>query len=129
MTRLDLFAGLDDTHLDSIARLLRPRFVMPRELIVRKGDRGDAVFFIASGAATVELPQGSVLLGSGDVFGEMSLITGEPRQADVRSQTYSRLLVLRRLDFQHLMQANPDLSGKFTAIAQDRVAANRSALA
>ena len=129
MTRLDLFAGLDDKHLDSIARLLRPRFVMPRELIVRKGDRGDAVFFIASGAAKVELPQGAVLLGSGDVFGEMALITGEPRQADVRSQTYSRLLVLRRSDFQHLMQASPDLSGKFTSIAKSRVAANRSALA
>ena len=129
MSRLDLFAGLDDNHLDSIAKLLRPRFVMPHELIVRKGERGDAVFFVASGAAKVELPQGSVLLGSGDVFGEMSLITGEPRQADVRSETYTRLLVLRRLDFQHLMLANPDLSAKFSAIAQSRLAANRSATA
>ncbi len=129
MERLDLFAGLDDKHLESIARLLRPRLVVPRELIVRKGDRGDAVFFIASGAADVALPQGHVLLGSGDVFGEMALITGEPRQADVRAQTYSRLLILRRVDFQHLMRANPDLGAKFNAIADSRSAANRSALA
>ena len=129
MERLDLFAGLDDKHLDSIARLLRPRLVVPRELIVRKGDRGDTAFFIASGAVDVALPQGHVLLGSGDVFGEMALITGEPRQADVRAQTYSRLLVLRRADFQNLMRANPDLSAKFNSIAASRRAANLSAIA
>ncbi|HXZ17891.1 MAG TPA: cation:proton antiporter [Roseiarcus sp.] len=129
MTRLDLFAGLEAKHLDSIATLLKPRFVFPRELIVRKGERGDAVYFVASGAAEVILPQGRVLLGSGDVFGEMALITGEPRQADVRSQTYSRLLVLRRADFQNLMRANSDLGAKFNAIAESRLAANRSAVA
>ncbi len=129
MTRLDLFAGLDDKHLDSIARLLRPRFVVPRELIVRKGDRGDAAFFIASGAAEVVLPHRNVLLGSGDVFGEMALITGEPRQADVKAQTYSRLLVLRRLDFDRLMRANPDLGAKFNAIAETRRQANLSEVA
>ncbi len=129
ITRLDLFAELDDKHLDSIAKLLRPRFVMPRELIVRKGERGDAMFFIASGAADVVLPKRHVLLGSGDVFGEMALITGEPRQADVRAQTYTRLLVLRRSDFQRLMQANPDLGARFDAIARSRLAANLSELA
>ncbi len=129
MTRLDLFAGLDDKHLDSIARLLRPRFVVPRELIVRKGDRGDAAFFIASGAAQVALPRRNVLLGSGDVFGEMALITGEPRQADVKAQTYSRLLVLRRVDFDRLMRANPDLGAKFNAIAETRRQANLSEVA
>ena len=129
ITRLDLFVGLDDRHLDDIAKLMRPRFVVARELIVRKGDRGDTVFFIASGAVDVALPQGHVLLGTGDVFGEMALITGEPRQADVRAQTYCRLLVLRRADFQRLMRANPDLSAKFNAIAQSRLAANRSAVA
>jgi CPA1 family monovalent cation:H+ antiporter len=129
MARLDLFAGLDDEHLDSIAKLLRPRFVMPRERIVRKGDRGDTVFFIASGAVEVDLPQGRVPLGTGDFFGEMALITGEPRQADVRSQTYSRLLVLRRADFQNLMQASPDLEARFNAIAASRRLANQTAAA
>jgi CPA1 family monovalent cation:H+ antiporter len=129
MARLDLFAGLDAGHLDSIQKLLRARFVVPRELIVRKGDRGDAVFFIASGAAEVDLPQGRVQLGTGDVFGEMALITGEPRQANVRSQTYARLLVLRRADFQDLMRVNPALSATFNAIAERRLEANRLALA
>ncbi len=129
MARLDLFAGLDEEHLVSIAKLLRPRFVVPHELIVRKGERGDAMFFIASGAADVILPKRHVLLGSGDVFGEMALINGEPRQADVRAQTYSRLLVLRRADFENLMRDRPDLADKFNAIARRRRADNLSELA
>ncbi len=43
VARLDLFAGLDDRQLDSVQKLLRPRFTVPNELIVRKGERGDAV--------------------------------------------------------------------------------------
>ena len=75
------------------------------------------------------LPRRNVLLGSGDVFGEMALITGEPRQADVKAQTYSRLLVLRRVDFDRLMRANPDLGAKFNAIAETRRQANLSEVA
>ncbi len=48
--RLDLLSGLDERQLDRVARLLRPRFTVPNERIVRKGDRGDAVFFIVSGS-------------------------------------------------------------------------------
>jgi monovalent cation:H+ antiporter, CPA1 family len=103
IARLDLFATLDRRHLAGVQKLLRPRFTFPNELIVRKGERGDAVFFIASGAAEVILPDRRISLGSGDFFGEMSLITGEPRQADVRSQTYCRLLVLRKADFDRFM--------------------------
>ncbi len=129
MARLDLFAGLDDKHLDRIAKLLRPRFVVPRERIVREGDRGDAAFFIASGAVEVLLPKRHILLGTGDVFGEMALITGERRQADVRAQTYCRLLVLRRSDFDRLIRANPDLGAKFNDIALSRLVANRAEVA
>ena len=51
--RLDILSGLDERQLDRVARLLRPRFTVPNERIIRKGDRGDAVFFIVSGAVEV----------------------------------------------------------------------------
>ena len=54
--RLDLLSGLDEAQLDRVAKLLRPRFTVPNERIIRRGDRGDAVFFIASGAVEVRLP-------------------------------------------------------------------------
>ena len=108
------------------ARLLRPRFTVPNELIVRKGERGDAVFFIASGAAEVALPGRRIPLGSGDVFGEMALLTGEPRQGDVRALTYCRLLVLRKADFDRFMRDNRDVRSRIDQIAETRLSSNRS---
>jgi CPA1 family monovalent cation:H+ antiporter len=45
--RLDLLSGLDERQLDRVAKLLRPRFTVPNERVIRKGDRGDAVFLSA----------------------------------------------------------------------------------
>jgi CPA1 family monovalent cation:H+ antiporter len=125
IARLDLFAGLEGRHLESVEKLLRPRFTVPKELIVRKGDVGDAVFFIASGAAEVILPGRRVPLGSGDVFGEMALLSGAPRQADVRALTYCRLLVLRKADFDRFMRDNRDVRLKISQIAAARSSVNR----
>jgi CPA1 family monovalent cation:H+ antiporter len=129
IARLDLFAGLEGGHLESVEKLLRPRFTVPNDLIVRKGDVGDAVFFIASGAAEVVLPGRRVPLGSGDVFGEMALLTGAPRQADVRALTYCRLLVLRKADFDRFMRDNRDVRLKISQIAEARLSVNRQAAA
>jgi CPA1 family monovalent cation:H+ antiporter len=125
IARLDLFAGLDQKQLEGVRKLLRARFTFPNELIVRKGERGDAVFFIASGAAEVILPDRRIPLGTGDFFGEMAMITGEPRQADVRSQTYCRLLVLRKTDFDRFMRANPNVRGKIKEVAERRLKENK----
>ena len=125
ISRLDLFAGLEGRHLERVEKLLRPRFTVPNELIVSKGEIGDAVFFIASGAAEVVLPGLRVPLGSGDVFGEMALLTGEPRQADVRALTYCRLLVLRKADFDRFMSDNRDVRLKINQIAEARLSANQ----
>jgi CPA1 family monovalent cation:H+ antiporter len=122
---LDLFAGLDARHLEGVKTLLRPRFTVPGELIVRKGDVGDAVFFIASGAAEVILANRRVPLGTGDVFGEMALITGAPRQADVKALTYCRLLALRKADFDRFMRDNRDVRLKIHQIAETRSSALR----
>ena len=124
--RLELFKALDARRLEAVQKLLRPRFTVPNELIVRKGERGDAMYFIASGAAEVTFPNHRIRLGSGDVFGEMSLLTGEPRQADVRALTYCRLLVLRKTDFDRFMRDNRDVRLKIHQIAQTRAALNRA---
>jgi CPA1 family monovalent cation:H+ antiporter len=124
--RLDLFASLDDRQLERVKKLLRPRFTVPNELIVRKGERGDAVYFIASGAAEVILPQRRIPLGSGDVFGEMALLSGGKRQADVVASTYCRLLVLRKVDFDRFMRDNRDIRFAINRIAEARRSMNRT---
>jgi CPA1 family monovalent cation:H+ antiporter len=124
--RLDLFADLNDQQLERVQKLLRPRFVAPRERIVREGDQGDACYFIASGAAEVVFPGRRIPLGSGDLFGEMALLSGMTRQADVVAMTYCRLLVLRKLDFDRFMQDNRDIRLVIHKIAASRTTMNRS---
>src|SRR5262249_23297349 len=123
--RLDLLSGLHEQQLDHVARLLRPRFTVPNERIVRKGDRGDAVFFIVSGSVEVALPAGPVRLGSGEFFGEMALLSGRPRQADITALTYCRLLVLRKADFEQFMTANPGARDAINRIAASRQLMNQ----
>ncbi len=123
--RLDILSGLDERQLDRVARLLRPRFTVPNERIIRKGDRGDAVFFIASGAVDVALPTGPVRLGSGEFFGEMALLSGRPRQADVTALTYCRLLVLRKTDFERFIATNPEARATISRVAQARQSMNQ----
>jgi monovalent cation:H+ antiporter, CPA1 family len=123
--RLDILSGLDEGQLDSVARLLRPLFLVPNERIIRKDARGDAVFFIASGAVEVALPTGPVRLGSGEFFGEMALLSGRPRQADVTALTYCRLLALRKADFERFMTTNPEAREAINRVAAARHSMNQ----
>jgi CPA1 family monovalent cation:H+ antiporter len=125
--RLDLLAGLDDQQLDRLSKFLRGRFTVPGERIVRKGERGDAVYFIASGAVEVILPHRRVRLGSGEFFGELALLTGRARQADIIALTYCQLLVLRKTEFDRFLKENPAVREEINRIAEQRIAANRDA--
>jgi CPA1 family monovalent cation:H+ antiporter len=112
-------------QLGRVARLLRPRFAVPNKRIIRNGDRGGSAFFIASGAIEVRLPVRRVRLGSGEFFGEMALLSGRPRQADVVSLTYCRLLVLRQADLERFLAANPDAKAETSRIVEARLSGNR----
>lgn len=127
--RLDLLAGLDKRQLDRVQRLLRPRFTVPNEHILRQGERSDAVYFIASGAVEVRLPGQRIQLGSGSFFGEMALLTQQPRRADVVALTFCRLLVLRKSDFEKFVAENPDARAEINRIVQARLEMNRRGMA
>ncbi|WP_448205485.1 cation:proton antiporter [Azospirillum sp. sgz302134] len=120
--RVPLFAGLEADRLHDIATLLKPRLALPGETIVRRGERGDAMFFIASGAVEVLVPglPEPVKLGTGDVFGEMALLTRQRRNADVRSLGYCQLLVLDEKDFRRLVQRDANLRAHLQAVAEAR---------
>ena len=124
--RLDILSGLDEQQLGRVAKLLRPRFTVAGERIIRQGDRGDAVFFIASGAVEVRLPARRVRLGSGEFFGEMALLAGRPRQADVVALTYCRLLVLRRADFERFLAANSEARAAIHRVMEARLSMNQT---
>jgi monovalent cation:H+ antiporter, CPA1 family len=124
--RLDLLATLDERQLEIVCGMLRPRFAVPHERIIRKGDRGDGVYFIASGMVEVILPDRRIRIGSGAFFGEMALLSGRVRQADVVAVTYCQLLLLRRLDFEQFIRENPDARAAMVRVARTRQMTNAS---
>jgi CPA1 family monovalent cation:H+ antiporter len=115
-----LLRDLGPEATGEIARLLVPRLALPGERIVREGERGDAMFFIASGAVEVVLPNERVRLGTGDFFGEMALVNRRPRRADVVAIAYTRLLVLGRDAFRTFLRTHPDLMRRVRAVAAAR---------
>ncbi len=118
-----MFAGFEPAELTALARLLKPRLLVPDEVVIRKGERGRNMFFISSGAVEVVLPNERVRLGSGDFFGEMALLSRRPRQADVVSLGYGRVLGLAAADFQHFLTTYPRAKAEIEATAEARAGA------
>ncbi|XEY15706.1 cation:proton antiporter [Azospirillum sp. HJ39] len=127
--RVPLFAGLPAERVATIATLLRAQLALPGETILRRGDRGESMFFIASGAVEVLVPNLAepVKLGTGDFFGEMALLTRQRRNADVRALGYCQLLVLDEKDFRRLVQKDADLRVHIQAVAEARRQPTQSA--
>ncbi len=119
--KVPLFKDLDMRRLEAIAALLKPRLVIPGETVVARGDDGDAMYFISSGSLTVELEPEAVQLGSGDFFGELALVTNQPRTADVRAAGFCELLMLSTTDFQTLLEANPETMQIVEEVAHERL--------
>jgi CPA1 family monovalent cation:H+ antiporter len=127
IARVPLFANLSEDASARIVRRLRPRLTLPDEIIVRKGDRGESMFFIASGAVRLPIPAGDVELGSGDFFGELALITGRPRVTDVISLGFCQLLELGAQDFRALLAGDAALKAEIESVASQRLGAGAAA--
>ncbi|WP_170135026.1 cation:proton antiporter [Acuticoccus kandeliae] len=115
-----LFATLPDETLLDIARVLRTRFVVPGERIITRGERGDTVFFIASGAVEVDTGTARIPLGRGTCVGELAAFTGAPRTAHVTMLGFGELLVLQGRAFRTLIDKNETLRRQIEAIAAER---------
>ncbi len=120
IAKVPIFRDLSDEAQRRIARLLRPELALPETSILTKGDKGDSMYFIASGAVRV-MVGGGVELGSGDFFGELALLTGHPRSADVISLGFCRLLQLSARDFRSLLDRDPALKARIETVAKERM--------
>ena len=120
VARVPLFARLDAAAIADLVGILRARTVPPGTTIIRKGERGNAMYLIASGRVEVESANGKVMLEEGDFFGEMALISREPRSATVTALRPTDLLVLEADDFLRLVDRIPDIGTKVQAVAKER---------
>ena len=125
--RVPLFAQFDPPRRAELARLLRPRFMVPGTRIVAKDERGDAMYFIASGAVEVMVRPEPARLGTGDFFGEIALLHNMPRMADVTAIGYCHLLVLLARDFNRIVDSDPQLRAAIDDAARHRLGVAASA--
>jgi CPA1 family monovalent cation:H+ antiporter len=113
---------LGEAGIAEICRLTRPAFAIPGQRLITRGERGDAAWFIVSGAVEVDTAtHQTVRLGRGDFFGELALLTGRRRLADVTAIAFSDLLVLHARDFQRLLAANAEIRAVIEAVAAERL--------
>jgi CPA1 family monovalent cation:H+ antiporter len=121
VSAVPLFENIDAEKRQSIANILQPRLVIPGEIICKEGDAGDSMFFISSGALSVNLKDGAVTLGSGEFFGEIALLKETPRVATVAANSFCELLVLRKGDFEELLVKSPQLKEEIEKVAAARL--------
>jgi len=124
VAQFPLFKNLSSDQIDRVVRLLRPRFAVPGERLIRKGERGDSVYFISSGAVEVTTGERRVRLGRGDFIGELALLYGGRRNADVTALGYCQMLVLEGEAFKALIERHPDIGTQVGSIAEARKAMN-----
>jgi CRP-like cAMP-binding protein len=106
-----MFSQTPDDALAEVAALLQEVDAGAGETLFEKGEMGDCLYVIVSGA--VRIRDGGRLLndlGEGDVFGEMALLDPEPRLASATVTEQARLLRLDRAPFFELINARPEVS-------------------
>ena len=91
----------------------------PHTIISREGDPGDSLYIIRSGRVRIfgrnEKGSGDRPFhpGPGETFGEMALLTGEPRSADVEALEETHLMVLSKDHFDRILRDFPEISKVF----------------
>jgi type IV pilus assembly protein PilB len=127
LQKIDLFSALSYEECQVIESKLKPREFPPNHVVVREGGPGDSMFFIKVGMVEVRKKDANTgieflltELKEGNCFGEMSLLTGKPRAATVRTLEPTTCAVLESAEFEELILHNPKV-----ALALSRVLAER----
>jgi len=126
---MDLFTELDDHELGKITRLLKELKIAENEVIFNQGDPGDALYIVLQGrvriATTDSFGRERVLAfyGPGEFFGDMAVLTGDPRSATAGASSDVRLLQLRKDDFDVLVATNIGVMRGMMRVMVERQAA------
>ncbi len=122
-----LFAGLDDSLIDELVRSSRLRKLGKGQILFLQLDDADHVFVVRKGmiliSVTHEDGRELVLneMGCGDIFGELSLFSGEMRSADAIARIRSEVVVIPAEILQHILDRSPELARRMLVILAKRL--------
>ncbi len=130
LSKVNLFASLPP---DQLARLSEKAGLLvygDGETVVREGESGQSLYVIKEGHADVEIlvdgvaHKMDVFFGPGNHFGEMSLLTGEPRSATIRARGDLELLCIEKADIAPILESHPALFKELSIVLAQRKQGN-----
>ncbi len=124
MKATPLFAHCSKGELKTIAQIADQIDLAVGRDLTREGERGREFFVLLSGAAEVRRKGRKVdTVGPGDMIGEMSLVSGLPRNATVTVTATVDALVIDERHFRRMLQEHPAIQAKVLRSLADRLAA------
>lgn len=143
LSKVVILQALPPEEIEGIVPYVKAVSTPANTTVFRRGDAGDALYLVVEGELDVladgdgrqerdltAVPDGGqgssemiplARLGAGDAFGEMALLTGEPRNATVQARTDASLLSIPKDDFDRLVASSPRLSLSVTELAAERL--------
>jgi CRP-like cAMP-binding protein len=110
IARFSLFGDLPPPQLEEIAHRFEEEVFPEGARVLREGLKGSGLFVILEGEAVVRIDgQERVRFGPGEFFGEISVLTGEPPNADVEAATLLRCLVIPGPEFEPFLIGHPQV--------------------
>lgn len=129
LARNPLFGALPAPEIEALAAFAAERAMRKDEVLFRRGDPGTGMMAVLAGQVRIVLPGAGgrdrvlKIIGTGELFGEIALLDGQPRTADAVAVTNGRLLVLERRDVMNRIRAAPDLGLRLIELLCERLRA------
>lgn len=125
LRRAEIFSGLEDADREVLASGMKRASFATGEEIIRQGQAGDSLFLVRKGEVVVRVTVDGVTkdvatLTVGDVFGEMSLVTGEPRAATVVARGDVDCFIVDHATFQQLLESRPEVADNISSVLASR---------
>ncbi len=124
LTKFPFFQALEESNIRELVSFLKLKGYDAGECIIKKGDTGRNLFIIVSGKVEVlgDEDISIAYLGKGEIFGEMSLLSGDNVGATIRVVAPARVLYLNGDDFRRVLQKYPQLQMYLACLLARRLA-------
>ncbi len=124
LRKVDFLAPLSDEQLAMVARGAEYIRKEAGEALFKKGDAGESFYVVVSGEVNLMAEGGRLVevVKPGGFFGEIALLTGEPRATSAMAATMCELAAVGREDFQGMVMANPTVALEMSRILGQRLA-------
>ena len=135
LRRVEIFSAFEDREIEAMANQAKLHDLPSGSTVVRQGEPGDSLYFVMEGLLDVTIEQAGKpplrvnRLKQGQYFGEMSLLTGDPRSATVTASTSVVIYEVAKQVLEPILLARPEVLEQLAQTVASRQTQNRTSLA